>query len=88
MSALGWDYPPGVTGNEREIAGNDSEFEAERECTSYAVYTALGKDGQRIEVEADCPFVGEVTVAAHRAQEFWVCPLCGAEHNEEVEGPE
>jgi hypothetical protein len=28
MSNFGWDYPPGVSGNEYEIAGPDKEWEA------------------------------------------------------------
>lgn len=32
--SFGWDYPPGVTGNEYEIAGPDHEWEAERWCSN------------------------------------------------------
>ena len=32
MSGFGWDYPPGVTGNEYEIAGADYEKESDVPC--------------------------------------------------------
>ena len=32
MTNFGWSYPPGVTGNEYEIAGPDSEWEEELYC--------------------------------------------------------
>jgi hypothetical protein len=33
MRLFGWDYPPGVTGNEYEIAGPDSEKESDETCS-------------------------------------------------------
>ena len=32
MTNFGWSYPPGVTGNEYDIAGPDSEWEEELYC--------------------------------------------------------
>jgi len=32
MTDFGWDYPPGVTGNEIEIAGPDYEKESDVPC--------------------------------------------------------
>lgn len=32
MSVFGWDYPPGVTGNEFAIAGPDYERDVDGEC--------------------------------------------------------
>ena len=32
MAGFGWNYPPGVTGNEFEIAGPDYEQEVDGEC--------------------------------------------------------
>ena len=32
MSLFGWDYPPGVTGNEYEIAGADYSTESDTPC--------------------------------------------------------
>ena len=32
MSNFGWNYPPGVTGNEYQIAGPDYEEEVDGEC--------------------------------------------------------
>jgi hypothetical protein len=32
MTNYGWNYPPGVTGYEREIQGPDEEWEEDREC--------------------------------------------------------
>ena len=32
MANMGWNYPPGVTGREYEIAGPDDEWESEHYC--------------------------------------------------------
>tara|TARA_Y100001949_G_C15909776_1_gene296327 strand:- start:342 stop:617 length:276 start_codon:yes stop_codon:yes gene_type:complete len=32
MANFGWNYPPGVTGREYEIAGPDDEWESEHYC--------------------------------------------------------
>ena len=32
MANMGWNYPPGVTGNEYHLAGPDSEWEEEHYC--------------------------------------------------------
>ncbi|KKK89081.1 hypothetical protein LCGC14_2736690 [marine sediment metagenome] len=48
MSLFGWDYPPGVTGNEYEIAGPDHEEESEEPCTQCGAPTMeQGYGGER-----------------------------------------
>ena len=70
--SFGWNYPPGVTGNEYEIAGPDNEGEekmdvecANDECEKFDVL-------QEVEVSAES-YRGSATY-------FWDCPVCGHSH--------
>lgn len=104
-------YPPGVTGNEWQIAGPD-EREMSVECSSegftvrttsmYAenqikaaiedinsglrMLTAVSRlrqalgDIEVIDIETQCPFVGDVTVFRTDGPWTWECPLCRETH--------
>ncbi|KKL26928.1 hypothetical protein LCGC14_2390380 [marine sediment metagenome] len=50
MSGFGWDYPPGVTGNEIEIAGPDYEKESDELCPAILWY---GSECQAPTLEED-----------------------------------
>jgi acetone carboxylase gamma subunit len=69
-------YPPGVSGNEPEIAGGH-EFSNVRthacdneSCSQYGV--------EDVEAEVD------ITLAYDTEYFEWVCPTCGARHDVEV----
>ena len=62
-------YPPGVTGNEFEIAGPDREYSAERECDR-----VFG-----------CGEISTVWVIGYRDEEWWDCPKCLHENTMYVE---
>ena len=73
-------YPPGVTGNEPQIAGPDSERQDrdEREC-------AQCDFNDEVTIE-------EVRYG-YTTMEYWTCPECGYEHENDVtdkydEGPD
>lgn len=36
-----------------------------------------------VEVEIDCPFVGEIELVVERLRVYWECPVCRVEHDEE-----
>lgn len=57
---FGWGYPPGVTGDEFEIAGPDWEkdTDVECECGWSGVATVIGYKWQRW---FDCPACGRTT---------------------------
>lgn len=80
-------YPPGVTGNEFEIAGPDYEQEEERTCDSNDVTIKVWRrDSEELmEVEViHCPFTdGEVTIFGYQSERWWKCPFCGIEHFED-----
>ena len=57
MVDFGWNYPPGVTGNEYEIAGPDSEWEAEHyceKCEKTTVFSCESFRGQRSGICGEC----------------------------------
>jgi hypothetical protein len=70
MVDFGWDFPPGVSGNEREIAG-DNEILITVQCTDQG--------------GVDCPFSGEVEASEWGGVAFWTCPLCDEEYEETLE---
>ena len=51
---FGWDYPPGVTGNEYEIAGADYEKEVEGKCPQCGESDCLAEQGYRYQRWVDC----------------------------------
>ena len=69
---MGWNLPPGVTGNEYEIPWPDSEWSETREvsCTNDEC-TAHEKE---VEVEVD--------IQSYRGEAWfsWTCTACGDEH--------
>lgn len=68
-------YPPGVTGNEPQIAGPESETEKM----------------ERMACDEECGFDGEVpvTVVTYRGDYmvsvYWTCPQCDRPHDFEYE---
>jgi hypothetical protein len=105
-------YPPGVTGNEWQIAGPD-EREVLVKCESEGfnlrtidIYgmnqinaaiedlqngamspqTALSRLRQvkatimEVDIEVECPFMGEVTVFRTDGPWTWECPVCRVTH--------
>ena len=114
--------PPGVTGNEVEIAGA-REFDDTRECTAEGVslmtITPYGKkqiedaimtlvkwrsgdetakiapaefilrnalaDIEDVDIEVQCPFMGDVTLQYANGVTTWQCPVCRTEHEEEMD---
>lgn len=48
MDKFGWDYPPGVTGNEYEIAGPDYEKESDVPCAT------CGEPTYELGYQGDC----------------------------------
>jgi len=54
MANLGSNYPPGVTGNEYEIAGPDFESEGDRYCDQCEKESFHFIDGYRGSVTARC----------------------------------
>lgn len=68
-------YPPGVTGNELEIAGPDSEKEATQEVVCYGDDCALCGDEQEVE-GMEWTYGGTIYFD-------WKCPSCGKEEQEE-----
>ena len=57
MVNFGWDYPPGVTGNEYEIAGPDSVWEEKLDCANCEKTTMFSCEsfrGQRSGVCGEC----------------------------------
>lgn len=72
---MGWNLPPGVTGNEYEIAGPDAEWSDTKEVScSNDECTAFEKE---IEVEVD--------IQSYRGEAWfsWTCTVCSIEHDEE-----
>lgn len=115
-------YPPGVTGNEPQIAGL-GERVAEKECLEYLPTVSLlaedtktwikhlaellerGASDQAIKSAAkylvrsaeqfkfdypieECPYRGPVDIQYDRYMEYWECPVCGTDHEDEDEPPE
>jgi len=79
LSKMSSNYPPGVTGNEYQIAGADHEFSDEREvscdneeCSEYENYFEAGVD---VEMVGDTEYW------------TWNCPSCGSsrDYDREVE---
>jgi hypothetical protein len=68
-------YPPGVTGNELEIAGPDSEKEATEEVVCYNDDCALCGEEQEVEGE-EWTYCGMIYFD-------WKCPSCGREEQYE-----
>lgn len=99
MSGLS-NYPPGVTGNEWQIAGG-KELTVTRECkgTEARVYPACLVDqlaqgywvdltGTAVVTEYDCTFSGQVDAEVYDYELCWTCPTCGYENVESWGGPE
>jgi hypothetical protein len=42
------------------------------------------ENGSKIDV-AECPFDGEVDVQGFQGVETWTCPLCGTDHEDDIE---
>ena len=61
-------YPPGVTGNELEIAGPDAEYTSERTVSCW------NDECSQFEVELEV----EVDIRSYRSEEWWnwTCPEC------------
>ena len=47
MGLFGWDYPPGVTGNEYEISGEDYSKEIEGTCSKCQSKNTLVEQGYK-----------------------------------------
>ena len=47
MPNFGWDYPPGVSGREYEIAGADYQKEVEGECPTCGKADVLFEEGYK-----------------------------------------
>lgn len=81
-------YPPGVTGRERTIAGpewsGDVAVECGKPCT--IAMTPHGFPALLVQdVDLDeCPFEGEVEVERHGGVQTWTCPVCGHEHQDDL----
>lgn len=93
MTSFGWNYPPGVTGREWQIAGPSAEYPQQVVCEEQDVTLKIvDTRGKVVEVEVEqCPFEGEVDVAVYgRTTYCWTCPFCGREHEDEIEesGPD
>jgi hypothetical protein len=69
MANFGWDYPPGVTGNELAISGPDSEVEATMVCPNCTDGEA-GYRGHDVERE------GFLYEHAYSHQRWFVCGTC------------
>ena len=57
MANMGWNYPPGVTGNEYEIAGPDKEWEEEfycEECDKDIIFHCESFQKQRSGICGEC----------------------------------
>ena len=57
MVSFGWNYPPGVTGNEYEIAGPDSEWEETHyceKCEKDTVFSCESFQKQRSGICSEC----------------------------------
>lgn len=104
-------YPPGVTGNEPEIAGYPTSASI-RECqaeaatlTRYSVLDVVRSvdlsdpsrardllkaaiDALPTDEDGVCMYEGPVEVEHVGDIDFWECPNCGAEHEDEADGPD
>jgi hypothetical protein len=61
-------YPPGVSGNEPQIAGPDWEEKREVECD------------QVIDGDINCEWAGTVDAYGWKDCWYWVCPRCSREN--------
>ena len=82
-------YPPGVTGNEFEIAGPDAEWDEMQTCTNTVQATipqgGVYSDSSVMEdVERECGFEGEVSCWSYQGVMHWECPDCGHEYEEDL----
>lgn len=68
---MSWNYPPGVTGNEYEIAGPDREWSDERE-----VYC---KNEECSEYEKEREEEVDIQSYRHTSWWSWTCPTCNQE---------
>lgn len=76
-------YPPGVTGNEFEIAGPDKEWEIERECP---VCAETGTGGDPSGATGEEPQeIHPIEAWSYGNNLHWVCPDCGSEFDEELD---
>lgn len=73
-------YPPGVTGNEPQIAGYDDEDVDVRECNR-----EVADENDETSI---CSFAGEVSIGWSGRIGYWVCPDCGWKHEDEAEEPD
>lgn len=69
MANFGWDYPPGVTGNEYEIAGPDYEKETDELCPR-----RMDADSINLLSESNCE--GFLIEQGYRGQRWVVCSKC------------
>lgn len=62
-------YPPGVSGNEYEIAGPDAEYTEERTVECWNDECSLFELDQTVEID----------LSAYRGEEWgdWTCDACG-----------
>jgi len=85
-SNFGWEYPPGVSGNEYEIAGPSWSGEIERTCGASNVTITVKRvdDDALVPLDMDeCPWIdGEVYAETFQGVMSWTCPLCGKLHEE------
>lgn len=62
-------YPPGVSGNEYEIAGPDYEREVDGECPNgHASLVEQGYHGRRWQICTDCEWSSDEEYDAH---DYW-----------------
>jgi hypothetical protein len=83
MSNFGWDYPPGVTGNEYQIAGPSREWEEKMDVE------CLNDECEMFDVPQEVEVSGESYRGTNTY--YWECPTCGHSHDferEEDEGPD
>lgn len=78
-------YPPGVTGNEPQIAGALAERGEDKECGQEATLPFTDENGKVWHITVDCPFEGKVDVSYwdRYGSYTWTCPLCQHEHEGE-----
>lgn len=90
MRQFGWDFPPGVTGLEPEIAGAPEVMMRGVECDNDDAHTNITDDNGRVwPIIYDCPWSGDVEAVVGEGVHadyagYWTCPLCGAENTDDL----
>ena len=69
MTSFGWNYPPGVTGNEYAIAGPDYEQEADEPCPECG--ESMMEQGYRRERWVSCLECAYTNNLEPRGKEEW-----------------